>query len=163
MGKVWSIISSIIAAMIVAAAGYIYRRHLGQQIVITSPREHDALPTAETLGGVVAHAVQGSAKNVPEGHKIWLIVANAAINKLWPQGFFPVQYDEARGTWKGYVHAWGWNRLTVIAVIAPPTTQDYFNYYQQVGNKTEYAPIFRIPPECPKRRIATLHTQVPKM
>lgn len=88
---------------------------------------------------------------------------NESGGKFWPQGFTPVETNEAKGTWKGYIHAfewhYKWSNLTITAVIAPPTTQEYFNYFQRVGKKTDFEALSGIPPECKWRD--TVQAKVP--
>jgi hypothetical protein len=152
------IVGSIIAAAIVALLVGGYKRWFGQQIRITQPKENDFLLPAELHLGVQAHPVYGTVRHVPKGHKIWLLAAEESTGKAWPQGFSPVE-QSGDGTWKGYIHVWGWHRVTIVAVIAPPTSQEYFRYFQRVGKKTDYEPIIGIPPECKKRH--TISAKVP--
>lgn len=42
----------------------------------------------------------------------------------------------------------GGPNVTIIAVVAPPTSQEFFQYYEKVGSKTAYEPLERIPAEC---------------
>jgi hypothetical protein len=145
------VFESIVAAVIVAVCVAIYQRRIGQQISITEPMTNGFLPPAELRRGVQAHPVSGKLKYLPKGNRIWLIVADETNGKFWPQGFEPVDYHPDTETWKGYVTVFGWHRVTIIAVIAPPTSQDYFNYFQRVGQKTQHEPLLRIPLECKKR------------
>jgi hypothetical protein len=38
----------------------------------------------------------------------------------------------------------------MIAVVAPPSTQDYFRYFQRLGELRcyQFEPLPRVPPEC---------------
>ena len=96
--------------------------------------------------------------SVPKGHKIWLVVANEAQGKFWPQGFSRVEYDSGTGAWKGYVTVFGWQNVTIFSVIAPPTTQQYLDYFQRVGDRTKHEPLLAIPPGCKRR--AVVHAKV---
>jgi hypothetical protein len=49
--------------------------------------------------------------------------------------------------------------VTIIAVVAPPTSQEYFNYFQRVGQKTSHEPLLGIPLECKIGDI--VHAKVP--
>ena len=160
MTLIVGIIGSIIATVIVALAIAAFRSVYGQRIKITYPKINDFLATAENRLGVVVHPVHGTLKHLPKDHKVWLLVMDEKARKIWPQGLVPVEYDKEQGTWKGYIHAWGWNNVTVVAVVAPPTSQDYFNYFQRMGPKTNYEPILGIPKEC-KHRDSVL-AKVPK-
>jgi hypothetical protein len=86
----------------------------------------------------------GTLKYLPEDHKIRLIIVNETKGKRWPQGFERVNHDANTGTWKGYVTVEGWHEVTIVAVVAPPTTQEYFNYFQRVGERTQHEPLLSI-------------------
>jgi kynurenine formamidase len=43
--------------------------------------------------------------------------------------------------------------------LVEQTSQEYFNYFERVGQKTEHEPLLRIPPECKKRDL--VHAKVP--
>jgi hypothetical protein len=154
------IATSLIASIIYATVGGGYRRWFGQQIAITDPVPHGFLTAAEMRPGVMKHVVSGTLKYLPKDHEIWLLVEDEFTGKAWPQGHAPVEYNKDKGTWKGFVNVMGWHSVIVVAVVAPPTSQDYFNYFQRMGRdfKTGYQPIGRIPPECKRR--ATVHAKV---
>jgi hypothetical protein len=42
----------------------------------------------------------------------------------------------------------GGANVTIIAVVAPPTSLAFFLYYEKVGSKTAYEPLEQIPDEC---------------
>ena len=155
------IIESIIAAVIIAIVVGVYRCVVGQRIKIISPQQNGFLATAETRFGVVAHPVHGTLKHLPKGHKIWLLVIDEKTGKTWPQGFASVEFSKEQGTWSGYINVWGWQNVTVAAVVAPPTSQEYFNYFQRVGSKTNHEPILGIPAECKHRDL--VQVKVPKV
>jgi hypothetical protein len=158
---VLAISTSLIASVIYATIGGGYRRWFGQEIKITDPQPESVLAAAEDIGGVIAHPVYGTLKYLSRGHKIWLLVVDESGGNIWPPGFTPVDYRKEQGTWKGYIHVWGWHQITIVAVVAPPTTQDYFNYYQKLGRdfNSKFPPISRIPPEC--RKHVSVHARVP--
>jgi len=39
----------------------------------------------------------------------------------------------------------------ILAVVAAPTSVDFFKYYQRMGAKTDFAGLNRVPPECKNR------------
>jgi len=160
MGLVTGVVESIIAAVIIAIVVGAWRWYLGRKVKISDPEENGELARAENRGGVVAHAVSGTLKSLPQDHRAWLLVLDDVRGKVWPQGFEPVAYDKGKGRWKGYVHVWGWNHVTIIAVVAPPTSQEFFSYFQRVGYKTGFEALLNIPRECKMR--ATVHARVPK-
>jgi hypothetical protein len=47
--------------------------------------------------------------------------------------------------------------IKVFAVIASPTSQEFFRYYERVGQKTEYHPSDRIPAECKNQSHVLAH------
>jgi hypothetical protein len=146
---------SLIASIIWSTVGDGYGRWFGKGIKITNPADNGFLAPMEIRRGVQAHPVSGTLKYVPKGHKIWLVVANEAHGKFWPQGFEPVEYNRATGTWSGYITVFGWHRVAIYAVVAPPTTQEYFDYFQRVGGVTKHEPLLKIPAECKRRDVVS--------
>jgi hypothetical protein len=157
------IIGSVVAAGIVAVIVASYKRWFGQRIAIINPTEHRSLSAAEPRAGIMAHVVHGTVKHLPKGHRIWLVFVHEAGGQFWPQSFAPVETNDAKGTWKGYIHVFDWQykweNITIMALIAPPTTQQYFNYFQRVGKKTGFEPLSAIPAECKWRH--TIQAKVP--
>ena len=88
-------------------------------------------------------------RSVSVYHEIWILSQDESSGLIWPQGFFPVRYDPGEGTWVGKINGGGKKNVKIVAVVAPPTSQDYFRYFQEVGNKNnyQYRPLKRIPPE----------------
>jgi hypothetical protein len=75
-----------------------------------------------------------------------------------PRGFFPCYYKDKEHTWWGKINPMGRQHFRLIAVVAPPTSDDFFTYYQQVGKDTGFKPLKPIPPEC--RNIASLQGEI---
>src|ERR1700678_352188 len=120
------------------------RRALGRQIQITLPRHGEILSEPKPMGPNASYIVRGKLKRLPKGHKIWLLTADERSEQFWPQSFYPVQFDEQSGEWHGRVNAMGMSPLRIFAVIAPPTTQDLFRYFQKRGDETKnYVPLNR--------------------
>ncbi len=118
------------------------------KIQITLPRPGEILSDPKPLGSSVSYPVRGRLTFLPEGHEIWLLTADERSRKFWPQSFEPVTFDERTGEWNGRIHV-GASPFRIFAVVAPPTSQDLFRYYQQRGDETRsYPPRSRIPPEC---------------
>jgi hypothetical protein len=119
------------------------------KIQITIPRSGEILSDPKPLGLGFSHVVRGRLKSLPEGHKIWLLTADERFDQFWPQGFYPVQFDEQIGEWHGRINGSGTSPLRIFAVVAPPTSQDLFRYFQRRGDETKkFVPLNRIPPEC---------------
>jgi hypothetical protein len=129
------------------------RRILGRQILITSPRPQETLSGGEPLGGGVCFQVCGTLKHLPSSNEIWLLTQDESTGHVWPQGFFPVQFDPEQGKWMGKVNGSGKKELKIWAVVAPPTSQDFFRYFQCIGPKRNYQfePLKRVPAECINR------------
>jgi len=124
---------------------------LGRRAIkITTPLPRAVLMNPQSDGRVSYFAVQGSLKKLPQGHHIWLLVRPEQSDRVWPQGFFDVEFDPAIGQWTGRIHAEGASRFSIIAVVAPPTSCQFFRYYQRVGDKHDYQfePLSQLPPEC---------------
>ena len=119
-------------------------------IIITSPGHQETLIGGEPLGSGHSFPIRGSLKRLPKGHEIWLLTQDERTGLVWPQGFFMVQFNPHQGTWMGKVYGGETKQMKVIAAVAPPTSQDYFRYFQRVGDKHEYQyePLKRVPPEC---------------
>ena len=112
------------------------------RIKITLPLPGEALIDKQPLGPKsVSHAVRGTLRSLPEECEIWLLTADEKTKRYWPQGFSAVQYNRQTGDWQGRVHA-GHSPLQIVAVVAPPTSQQLFRYFQKRGDETKlYAPL----------------------
>jgi hypothetical protein len=121
------------------------------RIQITSPRPRELLEGKEPfeLQGRFSYTVRGTLKRLPRDHEIWLLIEDRS-GYVWPQGFSRVQYNQQTGEWFGRVHT-QFSEPTIIAVVAPPTSVDFFRYYQKVGNKTNHEALTRVPVECTNR------------
>ncbi len=161
MTWITGIIGSIIAAGIVALIAAAYQRWFGQKIQITHPRPGEALTDPAPLGQIFAFPVHGKLKRLPKDHEIWLLNQEEQTGLLGPQGFSIVKYNHENGTWTGKVCSRKNTSLRLVAVVAPPTTQDFFRYYQHVGEMRGYTfeLLKRIPPEC--KNVASIQTFVP--
>jgi hypothetical protein len=123
-------------------------RVMGRQIRITHPRPTETLTDPERcLGEGLCFPVRGTLKSLPAQHEIWLLLEEQT-GQVRPQGFFPVQNDPQQRSWIGKIHATGRTHVKIIAVVAPPTSQDFFRYYQRLGSMTKFEPLNRVPPEC---------------
>jgi hypothetical protein len=110
------------------------------RIQIIAPRPGEVLTEPAPFGKDFSYMVRGRLKSVPDGRS----------GKVWPQNFDPVQFNE--GEWHGRIHAGAVTPLRIFAVVAPPTSQMLFRYYQERGQETNtYAPLPRVPPECHNR------------
>jgi len=126
---------------------------LGRQIRITHPRPGETLTDPEPLGEGFCYPVRGTLKHLPANHEIWLLNQDERTGLVWPQGFSRVQYDSNLKTWIGRVSSiaspTGRKQVRIVAVVAPPTSHDFFQYFQVVGDKRQqYEPLKRIPAEC---------------
>jgi hypothetical protein len=129
-----------------------------EKITITLPQRGEALIDKQPLGPAsFSHLVRGKLKSLPEGHMIWLLTADDRTEHYWPQGFYPVQYDQQTGEWHGRIHA-GRSPLRIVALIAPPTSQQLFRYFQKRGDETKFfSPLDKIPAEC--QNVASVQTR----
>jgi hypothetical protein len=123
------------------------------RIQITSPRPLESLedkqPFRKLEEGRFSYAVRGKLRRRPDDCEIWLLIEDRS-GCVWPQGFSPVQFDPEKGEWIGRVHTQN-PQPKIVAVVAPPTSQEFFKYYQQMDNKTNYAALNRVPVECTNR------------
>ncbi len=127
----------------------VWRIAFGPRIEITYPRPQEVLAEPRPLGKSFTYPVRGTLRRLPKGHEIWVLAQSERTGQVWPQGFSSVQYNRDSGTWTGRIHASQGDTIRIIAVVAPPSSQDFFRYFQKVGDKTSlYEPLLRIPPEC---------------
>ena len=117
-------------------------------VQITLPRPGEIMSDKQPFGMSSSYVVRGRLTSLPESHQIWLLTSDGRPDRFWPQGFYPVQFDPRTGDWHGRVHG-KTSPLQVFAVVAPPTSQDLFHYYQRRGEETgTFTPLPRVPPEC---------------
>lgn len=150
MGVIVAIAESVAAAALVALIVAGYKMWFGQQIEITHPQPTETLTDSRPLGASRAWPVRGTLKRLPKHHEIWLLHQDEKTGSIYPQGFSIIKYDHRNGTWAGEISVGPPGSLRIIAVVAPPTSQDFFRYYQEVGQQRAYTftPLKRIPPEC---------------
>jgi hypothetical protein len=125
------------------------------RIEITSPREGEELKgeAHPERADLSVYEVRGRLKRQPADHEIWLLTEDDRFGKgFWPQGFRRVLYDPQEGEWIGYVSAPAGGSIKITAVVAPPSSRDFFQYYERVGRKTDWEPLNRIPVECTKSK-----------
>jgi hypothetical protein len=70
----------------------------------------------------------GSSVPPARAAKIWLLHQDEKTGLIYPQGFSIVKYDHRNGTWEGKISAGSPGGIRIIAVVAPPTSQDFFRY-----------------------------------
>jgi hypothetical protein len=121
------------------------------QIQITFPPNGGVLGNQQPKWGKgFSYVVRGTLKQRPHDHTIWLLNANKPDIRAAqrPQDPAEVTYDEKNGEWEGRVFLpYSQTSTFVNAVVAPPTSQQFFIYYQQYG---ESKPMAGIPIECKK-------------
>ena len=128
------------------------------RIQIIVPRPGEVLTDPVPFGKDFSYMVRGRLKSVPHGHVIWLLTQDERSGKVWPQNFYPVQFNE--GEWHGRIHAGAVTPLRIFAVVAPPTSQMLFRYFQERGQETNtYAALLGVPPECHNRH--SVQTKLP--
>lgn len=101
-------------------------------------------------------------KRLPKGHEIWVLTQTDRTGHLWPPGFSPVQYDPNQGKWEGRINGSGGPEIRIVAVVAPPTSQDFFRYFQKLGELRGYVfePLVQRPPEC--ANFDSVQAKIPK-
>jgi hypothetical protein len=124
--------------------------HAEQTIQITHPSSplealQDKLPYADGF----SYKVTGKLSKKANDHRIWLLNENEREQKVWPQGFSPVtDWDPRTGEWSGRVHGKAGETIKIVAVVAPPSAADFFNYYQELCDQGIVKALKRIPPDC---------------
>jgi hypothetical protein len=144
------IVTGVVSNGIWALISAVTRRLLRWQIKITHPRAGKMLQRAEPQGKGFTDPVRGTLGRLPKGHRIWLLTQDGRTENVWPQGAVEVQYDPVNKTWEGQIHWGDGANLRIIAVVAPPTSQDYFRYFQRLGDMRgwKYEPLRHVPTEC---------------
>lgn len=129
------------------------RQVLGRQIKIVSPYSLEPLRDPQQQNGTPYYDVRGKLKILPQDHEIWLLIQDESSGRIWPQGFYPVQYDPVSRQWIGRINVYNTCRTRIIAVVAPPTSCQFFRYFQKMGDKFHplYEPLDSVPPECVNR------------
>lgn len=120
---------------------------LQNKIQITSPGSGSMLEDPQPAMKGFTYEVRGTLKLIPKDHQIWLLNAGEAGDhaKQWPQQ--AAQHNSTSGEWKGRIYLQTWVAETFInAVVAPPTAQQLFEYYNQHGGGNK--PLSRIPVDC---------------
>jgi predicted lysophospholipase L1 biosynthesis ABC-type transport system permease subunit len=148
-----SIIESLAGRAIWSGVAASIRSARGHAITITSPGPQETLSGVEISGVNKYFPIRGALKVLPKDHEIWLLVQDESTGLVWPQGFFPVQFNHQLGTWMGKINESGRKQVRIYAAVAPPTSQEFFRYYQAVGKLREYKfePLKRVPVECRNR------------
>jgi hypothetical protein len=134
----------------VAACEHMARALRGLNIKITDPRPGNVLKDPKEYGAGWRFPIRGKLKRLTRHQEIWLLTQDARTGLIWPQGSEGVIYDGESSEWNGLIYLdSGERKVKVIAVCAPPTSQDLFRYFLNVGNlRGQYEAIQRIPPEC---------------
>jgi hypothetical protein len=131
-------------------------------IRIDSPRPGETLNErdARRIQGLRCFEITGRLGFVPEGHAIWVLVQAVGGEQIWPQGFESVKFDDRSHQWSGHFYAPDHDsQVQIVAVVAPPTSREFFTYYQHQVGATRAAPLSRIPYEC--KNYASVVAQVP--
>jgi hypothetical protein len=126
---------------------------LSGRIRITVPQQRERPETLQDprphgRGNQFSFAVEGTLRRLPRNHVIWLLTKNEGSTQVWPQGFENPSYNPVNKRWSGRIATTLGSRVTIVAVVASPTSHDYFTYYQRHGFKTGWAALDRIPPDC---------------
>jgi hypothetical protein len=97
------------------------------------PRAHEMMSEPKTLASGFSYIARGKLSRLPKGHQIWLLTKDENTGRVWPQSFEDPRYDEETKMWEVRVNGSRKSRLAIIAVVAAPSTQDYFRYFQRLG------------------------------
>jgi len=103
----------------------------------------------KTLASGFSYVVRGKLSRLPKGHKIWCLTNDENTGRVWHQSFEDPRYYEETKMWEGRVSGSRKSRLAIFAVVVPPSTQDYFRYFQRLGElrRYQFEPLPRVPPE----------------
>lgn len=163
---IWIATALSLPAGVAATYAYQYLEKEWQKrqnaITIDLPKAGEMLQNPQVFYGRTYYPVTLRLGFIPPDHEIWLLTSRVGENKVWPQGADKsrVQKGGVPGTYTGFFHAVSGGPLTVTAVVAPPTSQMLFNYYERYGGATGWAQLDNIPPECMKTK-ASVTAMVP--
>jgi hypothetical protein len=129
------IVDGVVGNAIWSGTTEAFRRVAGRQIQITSPRPGELLEKPEPAWSGRSYGVRGKSKRLRKDHNIWVLREGERSGRVWPQGFFPVQFFSDKGEWVGRVIGVAGNPVKIVAVVAPPSSCDLFRYYQKVGSR----------------------------
>ncbi len=126
-------------------------------ISITSPANGSPLEEGEQSGqyGCSYLVRVKTPANLPDDHNVWILNENPLSKEVWPQDF-PLTRGLRPGDWVGRTFiSKGQAKVTIVAVIVPPTSHYFFEYYHKVRAKSKelfgrelLIPLGRLPPEC---------------
>ena len=147
---IWSKAAEITMSTAWSSLTGLVRGIMGCQIEITHPRPSETLTNLGAFGNhQMVCEVRGKLKRLPKGHLIWLLTQEPLYGKVWPQGLSQVQYNPSTKEWSGKVTGNHGKESIIIAVVAPPTSIEFFRYYERVGEKhNDYQALDGIPTEC---------------
>jgi hypothetical protein len=154
----WPAVASTLSASAITGAAtfllprrfpYLLNQVTGNNIQITSPSPMQGLIEKRSADGGNTYAVSGTLRHLPKGHVIWLLVQEEKSEHVWPQCAETVDYNRIERRWTGRVHVGhGKSKATIVAVVAPTTSDDYFCYFCANGTRTRWAVLKRLPQEC---------------
>jgi hypothetical protein len=125
------------------------------KIEITSPKNDEDLEDPKKFLEGHRYRVQGTLKYLPPHHSVWLL-NSGPDGKQWPQQ--AATYDSISRKWEGHVYLQRWVNGTLInAVVTPPTSQQFFEYYRSYGAGN---PLSGVPDEC--ENIAQVRARNPR-
>jgi hypothetical protein len=129
------------------------------KIQITSPVSGGVLENPRPHAEGFTYEVRGTLKLLLKDHEICLLNASSEKDdaKQWPQR--TVKYHSISGEWEGRIYLpRSATEVVINAVVAPPTAQLLFQYYNQYGGGEK--PLPRIPPDCENKAQVWAHTRV---
>jgi hypothetical protein len=121
------IVEGVVGNAIWSGTTEAFRRVAGRQIQITFPRPGELLEKPEPVGSGRSYEVRGKLKRLRQDHNIWVLREDERSGRVWPQGFFPVQFFSDKGEWVGIVIGVAGNPVKIVAVVAPPSSCDLFS------------------------------------
>jgi hypothetical protein len=134
-----------------------FKRLLGHRITIDQPLAGDVLHPERPFQDGALYRVSGGLHHLDPQHKVRLAVENAATGEFWPQGHEDIELD-ALGRWSGLVYiASEQQAARLYALIAPPTTVEFWDYYRRAGSRSGvWAPLMSLPCEVTEAAVMDL-------
>jgi len=126
------------------------------KIQITSLVSGGVLENPRPYAGGFRYEVRGTLKLLPKDHEIWLLNSGQASDQAqqWPQR--SAKHSSTSGKWEGLIYLPRTLAETFInAVVASPTAQQLFQYYNLYGGGEK--PLTRIPVDCENKAQVWAH------
>jgi hypothetical protein len=103
------------------------------QIKITYPQPGEILSSGAPMENGRKFYVWGALKGKPQDHEVWILIQDDS-GKVWPQCNAAI-FDAGSRTWSGWINPGRRSEVRIVAVVAPPTSHIFSQYFQKLGDQ----------------------------